>query len=224
MPRRSAQPADTGLPPVPIAILLPPPVAGYPRPDGIASDPAPLDEYGLTPRTLARLIATYTRHDDLVIDLDHDDAVASAVAWLGRRTGVPFPEDTRRALDSVREGQRAGLLIVRLPRSGIDPSDPPSLASVMLGWRAALRPGGSLLMALTTACARDHSTTVIAAARVAGLRYHQHLIAAYRPLVEDEPRAEALTAASTRPALVDGRHDPAHASFLSFIADGDSDA
>lgn len=92
-----------------------------------------------------------------------------------------------------------------------------------------LRPGGFLLTALTAtspgAGQVSHRSTVITAARAAGLIWQQEYLVLLEPLPEDEPRATPDTAADTRPALLDGRHRLVHRKALAFrAAPGGSDA
>jgi hypothetical protein len=113
------------------------------------------------------------------------------------------------------------MIVARLPRPGAYTLDLHGLTASMRIWRAALRPGGYLLAALTVAdWGGNHASTVITAARAAGLLYHQHLLAVREPLPEHEPRAEPDTAATTPPRLVDGRHLPTHTNLLVFAAPG----
>ncbi len=91
----------------------------------------------------------------------------------------------------------AGLVLATLPRLSIDSRDP--YESQAIGaWQDCCAPAGLLLVLVTTEPnASGHRSTVIAAARTAGLLYHQHIPTLLVPLPEAEPRT---TPARPRPA------------------------
>jgi hypothetical protein len=224
MPHTAPQPPGAPLTPVPVAVLLPPP------------DPArrvaprrgqPADWCGLTPDAACTLIDRYTRRRDVVIDLDRNATVIDAARRLERRPATLLTD--RHGSCGSQPGPRlplggehgAGLIVARLPRPGAYTLDLHGLTASMRIWRAALRPGGYLLAALTVSdWGGNHASTVITAARAVGLLYHQHLIAVRVALPEHEPRAEPDTAATTPPELVDGRHVSTHTNLLVFAAPG----
>lgn len=211
-------------PPAPVALLLRP--THTHRPTDAAGRPLP-DWYGIHPDHLALLIARYTRDGDTVLDTDGHPTVAAAAEHLHRRPGVavtdgetqyvwPEPLDGRSAA-TARQG--AGLVLATLPRVDVDSRAPHAIGHVLGVWRALLRPGGFLVLLLTTGPgggALGHRSTVIAAARAAGLLYHQHIPALLLPLPETEPRAE--TRPVSRPPLRGGRHVPAHRDLLVFAS------
>jgi hypothetical protein len=176
------------------------------------------------------MIATYTRVRDVVIDLDRNATVNDAARRLQRRP-ANLLTDRHRACGPqpgpqlpLHGDDGAGLIVARLPRPGAYTLDLHGLTASMQTWRAALRPGGHLLAALTVSdWGGNHASTVITAARAAGLLYHQHLLALRGPLPEGEPRAEPDTAASTAPQLIDGRHVPTHTHLLMFATPGGED-
>jgi hypothetical protein len=66
----------------------------------------------------------------------------------------------------------------------------------------------------------DHATTVVAAARAAGWAWQQHLVDVTEPLPEQEPAAEAATAAAVTVWLDRGRHRVVHQELLVFTTAG----
>ena len=224
MPQTHSTTTSTSLPPVPVAVLLPPPRRTR-RATTDAGEPA--NWHGLDARTAGLIVTTYTRPRDVVIDLDAHPVMARAVRALHRHPATltthrhrPRPPASGRRIVVRRSG--AGLIIASLPRAGADSGDLHAMTAAMHTWRSMLRPGGFLLAAIGSI---GHHTTVITAARVAGLLYHQHLLAVRVPLPEYEPRAMADTAATTRPRLVEGQHARVHTDLLAFAAmAGDVDA
>jgi hypothetical protein len=185
------------------------------------------DWYGIHPDHVAHLIARYTRDGDTVLDTDAHPSVAAAAEYLHRRPGIavthsdsphvwPEPLDGRSAA-TARHG--AGLVLATLPRLDVDSRDTHAISHALHTWRALLRPGGFLVVLLTAGpgtAAIGHRSTVIAAARTAGLLYHQHIPALLVQLPETEPRIEP-TVALHRPLLA-GQHVPAHRDLLVFAS------
>lgn len=209
-PTPSHPPSGTALPPVPLAVLLPPANRRLPAGD------APAEPRRLSVETASRLIAVYTRSGDHIIDADASPAVTSAAAWLDRHTTALTDSDgtPETGPDAVRSraAAPAALVIVTLPRP--EASDLAGLTEWMRRCRSRMRPGGFLVTILHATGHGgefvDDSSTVITAARGAGLIYHQHLVDVLVPLPEFEPRAAADTAATTPPRLVRGRHARVH--------------
>lgn len=209
---------------VPVGIFLPPPQKVRARTARRLAD-----WHGLHARDVARLIATYTRRGDLVLDLDAHPTITRAARYLRRHpaTLVTHRERPRLRFHTMRDlpprlrrsthRAGAGLLVTTLPRPHVD-VDLHGLTEAMRSWRSLLRPGGFLLTALADHNPRDglasHRSTVVAAARAAGLLYHQHLLVVRVPLPEIEPRAQAHTDAK----LLGGRHVRAHVDLLTFAA------
>lgn len=223
MPQTRPTASGTGLTPVPVALLLPPPA----RNDGTATTPSGLPAWcGITARDIARLIATYSQPDDVVLNLDAHPTISGAAAHLHRHPVTPLTDrDPHRVPCSgvateATPRHDAGLLLVSLPRAGINSHDVHDLTRAVWTWRPALHPGGYLLIALRARTAElgvaSPRATLIAAARAAGLIYHQHILAVLSPLPEIEARAMPDTAADTTPALLDGRHAPAFHDVLVF--------
>ncbi|HYN96670.1 MAG TPA: hypothetical protein VES42_22750 [Pilimelia sp.] len=223
MPQTHPTASGTGLTPVPVALLLPPPA----RNDDTTTTPGGMPDWcGITARDIARLIATYSEPDDIVLNLDAHPTINGAAAHLHRHPVTPLTDrDPHRVpckgvAPEAMPRHDAGLLVVSLPCAGIKGLDVHDLARAVRTWRPALRPGGYLLVALRAPTpelgATSPRATVIAAARAAGLIYHQHILAVLAPLPEVEPRAMPDTAASTTPALRDGRHAPAFHDVLVF--------
>jgi hypothetical protein len=198
------------------------------RSDAPLADPA--GWYGLDPQRLGWLIRHYTRDGDVVLDLDNHPTVASAARHLhrhpatlttdGDHTQVRFTDDRPARARLTEDG--VALLLAGLPRPGDDRLGIHATTEAMHLWHRLLRPGGFILTALSAAGAPpgriSRRTTVITAARAAGLRYHQHLPVLLVPLPAVEPRTDAAAAVSTRPALLDGRHVPIHMDVLAFTA------
>ena len=233
MPHTHITASATGLAPVPVAVLLPPPGR---LGDG-RTEPGELpDWYGVAPRDAAGLIARYSTQGDLVIELDAHPTITRAARHLGRRPTTTVPTDGDGSDPQARPGRRApgaGLILAALPRPGSDRRDLPGASAAMQTWRAMLRPGGYLLTALTPPSpdlATEHHpasyrATVITAARTAGLTWQQEFLVLTAPLPADEPRAMPDTATAAPAALVDGRHQLAHVKILAFRHEmGDRDA
>jgi hypothetical protein len=222
----------TGLVPVPVAVLLPPPGR---RLDGHTQAGDLPDWYGVAPRDAAGLIARYSKPGDLVIELDAHPTITRAARHLGRRFAT-VPTDGDGDDLPVRPTHRtsgAGLILAALPRPGIERRDLLGTSAAMQTWRSALRPGGYLLTALTPPGPdldvehrpASYRATVIAAARTAGLTWQQEFLVLTAQLPQDEPRARPDTATAAPAALVDGRHRLAHVKVLAFRHEtGDRDA
>ncbi len=153
--------------------------------------------------------------------------MAAAAEYLHRRPGLTVTDcdDLRvwsEPLDDLSAGTSvhgAGLVVASLPRLDIDSRDSHAISRALDGWRALLRPGGFLIVLLTAGPGTSvlgHRSTVIAAARTAGLLYHQHIPALLVPLPETEPRTEAAIAA--HPPLSAGRHVRSHRDLLVFAS------
>jgi hypothetical protein len=198
---------------VPVALLLPPP-----------GSPPSRRRRGLSRHAACQLLTWYTRAGDLVADLDQQPALTAAAGWLERRLTTGGRALDTRPDDARRPAGRARLVIATLPRPGAHRLHP------ITGWIGQVRArllaaDGYLLTVVTPGSAGgrfvDHATTVVAAARAAGLAYHQHLIDVPHPLVpEHEPRAEPATPAAGPPQLPHGRHRPAHVEVYVFAAAG----
>ncbi len=185
------------------------------------------DWYGVHPDHVANLIARYTRAGDTVLDTDGHPTVAAAAEYLHRHPGIAVTEgehppvwpehlDDRWAASVRRD---AGLVLATLPRQGIDTSDVHDLSRALRAWQELLRPGGFLAVLLTTGpgtAAPAPRSTVIAAARTAGLLYHQHIPALLVRLPEADHRTDPRPA--DRPPLLAGRHVRAHRDLVVFAS------
>jgi hypothetical protein len=210
----STRSTSARLAPVPIAVLLPPPAGS--RPPSTVSG-----RRGLSGHAASQVIARYTHHGDLVIDLDASPSVAAAAGWLARRVvsgaGSAVPE--------LQPGA-ARLAIATLPRPSAT-----SLASITEWMRRTrghlVAPGGFLLIVVSaiTGAGRsaDLATTIIAAAAAAGLSWHQQLLDVHIRLPEHEPRAEPDTAAAVPARLIRGRHRRVHTDLYCFTTTGGED-
>lgn len=205
----------TGLAPVPVALLLPP----------SGSQPSlARRRRGLSQHAACQVLTWYTAAGDLIADLDRQPVVTAAAEWLDRRLvtgGHAFDTGTA----EVRPvPDRAGLVIATLPRPGA------TRLHAITDWISKVRTrlladDGYLLTTVATGAAGgrfvDQATTVVAAARAAGLIYHQQLIDIPHPLLpEHEPRAEQDAPAAGPPELRHGRHHPAHAEIHVFATGG----
>ncbi|WP_405090256.1 hypothetical protein OG767_21670 [Micromonospora sp. NBC_01392] len=228
MPKSHSTPPGDQPPPVPVGLLLP--HSRFPR----APRTGVPHWHGLSPSHLAYLICRYTHVGGVVLDLDAHPVAIAATAYLRRvpaqlitgrhgsrlRILPPDPQHgVRRA--ELRPGAGVDLILASLPEEA-QPFTYDSAAMAMTAWRPLLRPGGFLLVGLTSGPARpgdfSHRTTVIAAARAVGLFYHQHIPAVLVPLPEHEPRTapELPDEADEDRRLLDGRHLPAFRDLLVF--------
>lgn len=209
--------SGTALPPVPVAVLLP-----TAPPNGLLSAAdLPTEPRRLSAETASRLIAVYSRIGDRVIDADASPVVALAAAWLDRRATAFTDSDWMPKTSCGAAGALAastGLVIVTLPRPGA--TDLIGVTEWMRRCRTRIQPGGFLVASLPASRHGeefvDYSSTVITAARAAGLIYHQHLVDVVVPLPEFEPRAAADTAGTVPPRLVRGRHARVHRDLYVF--------
>lgn len=206
--------------PVPLAVLLPP----LPMPNRTCG-PAPW--CGIHPRDLAEILVRYTRPGDVVIDLDDHPSVRAAAEHHHRQPAAVPPAlrlDDLASLGTALDRPHtdlpsAGLVFARLPRSGAYSGDLPAMTTAFSAWRRLLRPGGFLLAALTAPGPDfgriSHRTTVLTAARVAGLQWRQEFIIVTEPLPEHEPRAgtEPVPPPSQPPGW---RHRVTHIRALTF--------
>jgi hypothetical protein len=88
--------------------------------------------------------------------------------------------------------------------------------------RLALAAGGFLVTAVAAdgpdGTYTDRATTVITAARSAGLIYHQHLIAVHEPVPEGEPPDDAETAVTCGPGPVGRLYTRSHGDLFVFAS------
>ncbi|NIL43195.1 hypothetical protein HCB17_20160 [Salinispora arenicola] len=214
--------------PVPVGLLLPGTrVPRTPR-TGVP------DWHGLPPSHLAYLIRRYTHVGGVVLDLDAHPATIAATAYLRRVparlvTGrhdprvrlLPSAPERRARRVARRPGAGVDLILARLPE-GAQRLTRDGAGTAMTTWRPLLRPGGFLLVGLTAGQPQpgefSHRATVIAAARAAGLFYHQHIPAVLVPLREHEPRTapERPDEADDGRRLLGGRHLPTFRDLLVF--------
>jgi hypothetical protein len=199
---------------VPVALLLPPP----------GGRPSPSRRRGLSRHAACQLLAWYTTAGDLIADLDQHPSVTAAAGWLDRRLTTAHRARKTGTADNRPSGERAKLVIATLPRPGANRL--PTITDWIGQVRARLlADDGYLLTVVGTGLAggrfTDHATTVVTAARAAGLIYHQQLIDLPHPLLpEHEPRAEPTTPATAPPQLHHGRHRPTHTEIYVFAAGG----
>ncbi|MEU7753624.1 hypothetical protein [Micromonospora sp. NPDC049171] len=228
MPKPSSTAPGDRPQPAPVGLLLPrtrvprTPRTGMP------------DWHGLSPSHLAYLIRRYTRVGDVVLDLDAHPAAIAATAYLDRiparlvtgRHGLhvrllPHAPEHRTRHAMRRPGPRVDLILTALPQ-GEQGLARDGIATAMSTWRPLLRPGGFLLVSLTASQSQpgefSRRATVVAAARAAGLFYHQHIPAVLVPLPEHEPRTapEHPDEADDGRRLLAGRHLPTFRDLLVF--------
>ena len=229
MPKHTSTDAGTRREPVPVGLFLA--LARRPgtRRGALAAPDLP-HWHGLAPGSLAYLIRRYTRCGDVVLDLDAHPSVAAAARYLRRAparlvpAGHSFrvrllsaPHGARRPRREVRRpGPGAALVLVTLPRAGESSLDLHGTTRAIAAWRPLVRPGGFLIAALTARGSQpatiSHRSTVIAAARTAGLIYHQHIPVLLVPLPEHDPHTgpEAAGEPEDGRRLLAGRHLPAY--------------
>ncbi|WP_067510551.1 hypothetical protein [Actinoplanes sp. TFC3] len=181
------------------------------------------DWYGIHPAHVANLIARYTHDGDTVLDTGGHPTVAAAAEYLHRHPGIAVTEGEHPPVLPEpligRSSADAGLILATLPRLDIDISDVHDLSRALRAWQELLRPGGFLAVLLTAGpgiAAPAPRSTVIAAARTAGLLYHQHIPALLVRLPEADPCTGPAPAA--RPPLIGGRHVRAHRDLVVFAS------
>ena len=240
---------------MPLAVW-PPSLAG--RPATLARHRVGDDHGALSASVAARIVATYSAAGDLVIALHSHAEVAAAARWLERRTlAVLTDGDSTLVLRRVRRRLwlparpgairvlgtrtdrvpallravtgRAQLIVTRLP----GPCRPPGSAGHwqrwVLGYAAALRPGGVLVAQVAYSdrhgAFADYATETITGARAAGLIYHQHLVALDAPVSEQPvtPGPRSLLRPPANGGGV-GRHRRAHMDLYVFVKPGAADA
>jgi len=233
MPQNSSTEPAARPQPVPIGLFLA--STHGPRRSAFARAGVPA-WHGLSPDDLAYLIRRYTCFGDVVLDLDEHPTVTAAARYLRRAPAklvtngstsrirlIPPPPGADRPRRVVsRPGPGADLITVALPRAGAYSLDLHGMTRAMSTWRRLLRPGGHLIAALTARGpelfgAFSHRATVIAAARAAGLIYHQHIPVLLVPLPEHDPRTDPEPADEPDGRrLRDGRHLPAFRDLVAF--------
>ncbi|OHV40838.1 MULTISPECIES: hypothetical protein [Pseudofrankia] len=139
--------------------------------------PTPTQPGLLPPAAAARAIATFTSSEDLVLTVGGPAGLADAASYLQRR---------HHALDTAETTSRTGWsgpagLVIDHPTP--TPTAPTTLLPRFVGLAAQLRPGGFLLTVHPPASGPlDPLAATIAAARAAGLRYLQHIVALTTPI------------------------------------------
>jgi hypothetical protein len=229
MPQTHLTASATGLVPVPVAVLLPATAAQH-------NEPAVRDLpswHGVTARDAASLVRRLSTAGDLVIELDGHPTITQAAEYLGRPASAVLPPV--HIFGPALPGQAvstwshhpAGLIFTALPRPDLPPGDLARLSAVMRTWRAALRPGGYLLVVLTWSNPDQDSVehpliyraSVIAAARTAGLTWQQEWLVLTAPPPAEDPRAAPGPPLEVPSSLVDGRHLRVHVKLLAFRND-----
>jgi hypothetical protein len=231
MPQTHPTASATGLAPVPVAVLLPPPGGRHAHSAGGAVP----DWHGVTAREAAGLITRLSAVGDLVIELDGHPTILRAAEYHHRRFAAAFTDGPGLArpapgrTQQTRRSPLAGLIFAALPRPGVEPGDLNAISAAMHTWRSGLRPAGYLLTVLTLPSGSDlgdaarpvsHRATVIAAARTAGFTWQQEFLVLTAPLPDGEPRALPDAPADLPAALADGRHQRIHVNVLAFRNDG----
>ncbi|RQX07068.1 hypothetical protein [Micromonospora inaquosa] len=185
--------------------------------------------HGIDPQRLAWLIRHYTRDGDVVADLDNHPTVARAARYLHRHPATITTDgdrirvaDDRTARARCLAEDGVALLLAGLSRPDGHRLGLHDTAEAMHLWHRLLRPGGFVLVALPARAPEpgriSRRSTIISAARIAGLRYHQHIPVIVVPLPVHDPRTDSAAAASTPPALLNGRHLHTHMDVLAFTA------
>lgn len=221
--------------PVPIAVLLPPTTVRHRPPPSSCQE-------GLTPATARLLVATYTCPGDLVVAINGSGCLGAVSAGMGRRA-VVLATDTApngepdavseagggpvctitapvEAVPALLRGVsgRTQLLVTRLPLPARR-LDLRWAGRWLAACRDALASDGYLLVTVDAGSGNryvDHATTVIVAARAAGLVYHQHLVTVTQPLSESGAADDAAL-----PLAPAARHTRLHTDLFVFAAGGD---
>ncbi|MGA5304565.1 hypothetical protein ACPCHT_31965 [Nucisporomicrobium flavum] len=211
-------PIDNRPPRAPVALFLRP--THDQRPTDASGRPLP-DWYGVHPDHLAHLITRCSAQGDTVLDTDAHPTVVAAAEYLHRLPGLAIadgqPPAGRSESLADHRPTTVRLVMATLPRIGLNSSDVHTLSQTLTAWQQLLHPGGYLIVLLTAGPGTGtlgHRSTVVAAARTAGLRFHQHIPALLVPLPETEPRTEAHPA--VRPPLLASRHMRTHRDLLIF--------
>jgi hypothetical protein len=217
-----------GLAPVPIAVILPP---TEPTPAASRRGGRHRCGDGLTPAAAGLILAHYTRHDDLVIDLSADPAITAAAIELDRRISHRLTLRERRARPATDQNRtpaavrRAGLILDRAP-GGLHRIDGlHRLTQWIRVRRDVLDHAGVLLLRVDSPTVdgrfTDPASGLVTAARACGLIYHQHLIAVTNPLAE--PAGDDAAPDTVPPRLIGGRHYRTHLDLYAFLAGGIDD-
>src|SRR5512133_1975946 len=133
MPQNHPTASATGLAPVLVAVLLPPP--GGQRADSAGG--AVPDWHGVTAREAAGLITRLSAVGDLVIELDGHPTILQAAEYHDRRSAVAFTDGPGLARPApVRtpptgRSRLAGLIFAALPRPGVELGDLNAISAAM---------------------------------------------------------------------------------------------
>jgi hypothetical protein len=217
-----------GLAPVPIAVILPP---TEPTPAASRRGGRHRHGDGLTAATAGLILAHYTRHDDLVIDLSADPAITAAAFELDRRISHRLTLRERRVRPAADQSptpapvRRAALVLDQAP-GGLHRIDGLHRLTQWIRHRwAVLDDSGVLLLRVDSPIVdgrfTDPASTLVTAARACGLIYHQHLIAVTEPL--PEPNGDGAAPGIPPAQLIDGRHSRTHLDLYAFLAGGIDD-
>jgi hypothetical protein len=203
-----------GDPPVPITVWR---VAGVDHP--FRHDPTG----GLTPRTAALVVGSYTRTGDTIVAVGADPALAGAAGRGGRTyLAIDDPADLGR-LDHVAGKVR--LIVLRWPppyRPGRLWTSPQRMRRLFAACRRLLARGGCTVVALAviggeSETAYDgHPERVIPAAHQGGLGWLQHIIAVTAPIVGE--RITWKTTPADAATIRAARHLTIHLDLLVFLA------
>jgi hypothetical protein len=127
------------------------------------------------------------------------------------------PDDTTAAPHRL-DVDRPALLVARWPLDGDADTDPGRLGVLVALAAAVLRPGGCLAFVATNAVGTGDYTAVVGAARAAGLRYLQHIVA-----IDADVDGDHLVYYATDRDLVDldaVTHTRVHADLIVLTAPG----
>ena len=209
MPNRVTKHPTTTTERVPIGLFLP----AQHRGDTAAS------WRWLSPSALAHLIHRYTAAGDTVLNLDEHPAITSASHYLHRTAATLVTDrDPAQAADTTAGGSSAPKAAVAL--GTVAAATLADLTQTLARWRRLLRPGGHLVLALagppTTEEVGSLRTTVVTAARAAGLVYHQHIPVVLVPLSERDSGPADIDRHVADERLYDRRHARTHRDLLIF--------
>ncbi len=172
----------------------------------------------LSPSALAHLIHRYTAVGDTVLNLDGHPAITAASHYLHRTAATLVTDrDPGEAADAAARGSFAAKAAVAL--GTVAAAGLADLTQTFARWRRLLRPGGHLALALAGPPITEGGslrTTVVTAARAAGLAYHQHIPVVLVPLSERGEGPADIDRHVADERLCDRQHARTHRDLLIF--------
>jgi SAM-dependent methyltransferase len=172
----------------------------------------------LSPSALAHLIHRYTVVGDTVLNLDGHPAITAASHHLDRTAASQVTDrDPAEAAGAPALGISVAKATVAL--GTVQEAPLADLTQTIARWRRLLRPGGHLVLALAGPPITEEGslrTTVVTAARAAGLVYHQHIPVVLVPLSECDSGPADIDRHVADERLYDRPHARTHRDLLIF--------